>query len=149
MRTLIAICIVLLAAGCTSGPLSTGKTDKDIAVVGPTIMDARSSPSTIELNRNYALKSAEVLAEVKDFKSEVKDVRLNFTHVPLQIKMIHIRGTTWRADLGPYLKQLAVGGKTMKYDAEIVAENKAGQVSTSTQPVTINIKSPDLSRNVG
>ncbi len=145
-RVFFSIATILIASNCSS---LSGQTEsgKEIASTGPTILNAHSDPSTVELNRDLQpKKTPEILADVKDFRSKVTDVQLKFTHIPLQVRMENIGGTTWRAELTPQqLQMLAVSGKTIKYDASIVAKNARGQVSESPSTVTVAIKAPDLS----
>jgi len=114
-------------------------------------MNARAQPSTLQLNRNLqANEPAEVLADVKDFRGKVSKVRLKFQDVPITIPMENVAGTTWRAELTPrQIQMLAVAGKSISYEANVIAQNDQGQVSQSTSPVRITIKTPDISQNVG
>src|SRR5688572_5545221 len=87
---------LILVSGCST--LKPGNTGEELAASGPTVVDVRVNPETIELNKSLQPTSqAEVLAEVKDFTSPIKNVKLRFTRVPLEIPMQHIGGTTWRA----------------------------------------------------
>ena len=144
---ILSISAMLFAGGCST---ITGKeSDKEIAAMGPTIMNVRTEPSTIELNGNLQpVTSAEVLADVKDFHSRVSGVSLRFTSVPLQIPMENIGGTTWRATLTPdQLQMLAVSGKTISYDATVVAKNVKGQTAMSQKPVEVAIKTPEIAKS--
>lgn len=143
----IATGFALTAGGCSTGQ----KSGQDIAASGPTVLNAEAKPSTVELNRDLVPnRTPEVLADVKDFKSKIRDVKLKFTHVPLQVSMENIGGTTWRGVLSTkQLQTLAVAGKSTKYDATVVARNEQGQVGMSENPVTITVKAPDMSRNTG
>jgi hypothetical protein len=139
-----------LAAGCSTFKSSeTAEAGKELAAIGPTVLNARSEPSTVELNRSLQpIKTPEILADVKDFRSKVTDVKLKFVHVPITVAMENIGGTTWRAELTPQqLQMLAVSGKTISYDANIVARNERGQTAVSTTPVTVAVKAPDLAQN--
>ena len=131
--------------GCASlsGQPESGK---DIASMGPTIMNARTTPSTIQLNKNLLpTEKPTVIADVKDFNHRVTDVRVKFIHVPVEVPMENLGGTTWRAVLTPeQLQLLAVTGKTVKYEANVVANNDKGQTAISQTPITISIKAPDL-----
>jgi hypothetical protein len=143
----IASGFALSVGGCSSGQ----KSGQDIMASGPTITNVEAKPSTVELNRNLMPDRApEILADVKDFKSTIQDVKLKFTHVPIQVPMQNIGGTTWRGVLtSKQLQSLAIAGKTAKYDASVVARNEQGQMAVSEKPVTISVKAPDLARNVG
>jgi len=145
---LIAVGAIFVASGCSSMPGQT-ESGKELAAQGPTILNVRAEPSsTIELNRSLKpLQSAEILADVKDFRSKVQNVQLKFLHVPIQVPMENIGGTTWRAQLTPeQLRMLAVSGKTIKYDANIVATNEQGQAASSSSPITIGVKAPELAQ---
>jgi hypothetical protein len=134
--------------GCSSMPGNT-ESSKEISAMGPSILNVRLEPSTVELNRNLQpIKIPEILADVKDFRSKITHVTLRFKHVPLQISMENVGGTTWRAILSPeQLQNLAVSGKTITYDANVIARNQDGQVVESNDPINIAIKAPDLSQN--
>jgi hypothetical protein len=137
--------LALLAAACSSPP--TSKSEKDLALRGPTVVDARAEPDTFELNRELELRGAEVVANVQDFNSRIKSVKLTFARIPLEIPLKHVAGNTWRAELSDkQLQKLAVDGTTMKYDAYIVATDHEGMMSTSPKPITIAVKAPSLSQ---
>jgi hypothetical protein len=140
---------VSLVAGCSSGSLAR-TTDKDIAVNGPTVVDARTDPSTFELNRELTIKGAEIVAEVQDFDAGIKSVQLHFARVPLDIPMSHVAGNTWHAMLtDKQLKKLAIDGQTMRYEAYVVASDKNGRTSTSPKSVIVAVKAPSLSTSSG
>jgi hypothetical protein len=127
-----------LVTAFTVGACSTmqsGPSDKDMASAstGPAVVYTRVEPSTVELNRDFQpSKPAEVLADVKDFNSKVKDVKLQFENVPLEIPMENIGGSTWRAQLTPrQLEMLAVNGKTTSYKAHVVARDEDGKSAVS------------------
>lgn len=140
---------LVFAAGCST--FQGEKTGQDIAVSGPTVIDARTNPATFELNnRLQPVNRAEIYADVKDFNSEVSQVKLRFLHVPLEIPMEKVAGTTWRAVLSPeQLKTLAVSGQTMRYQANVIATNENGQVATSPTPLDVAVKAPDPSQVTG
>jgi len=123
-----------------------GKSGQDLARTGPTVLNARVNPSTIELNRNMQPSQApEILAEVKDFNSKITEVKLRFIHAPMEISMQNVGGTTWKATLSPeQVKALAVGGQTMRYEANIIARNEDGDMSVSSDPVEVAVKTPDM-----
>jgi hypothetical protein len=141
----------IFGASCSSGPLSSSKSDKDVAVNGPTILEAKTSPGTFELNRRMqAQTGAEVIAEVQDFQAPITKVSLRFVHVPLSVPMTHVRGSTWSAELtAQQLKMLAVNGQTIKYQANVVAESSDGRSASTQNPITVAIKSPDMNNTVG
>lgn len=136
--------------GCSSMIGSSGPSDKEISSRGPTVLYVRAQPGTIELNRNLQpTQSAEVLADVKDFRDKVTEVKLRFVNVPLEIPMKNVGGTTWRAELtAAQLKKLAVSGETIRYETEVVAKNSKGQIAVSDKPAVVAIKAPELSKRV-
>lgn len=138
----------LVGAGCST----TGeKSGEDIAATGPTVVDVKISPETVELNQSLEpMQTAEIVADVKDFTSRVTDVRLRFLRAPLEIPMQHVGGTTWRAQLSSeQLRLLAVGGKTIRYETNIIAKNEQGKVAVSPEPVEVAIKTPEMTRRAG
>jgi hypothetical protein len=145
---LIAAGALLVANGCSSLP-GQSESGKSISSTGPTVLNARAEPSTVELNRNLQpIQNAEIVADVKDFTSKVTSVKLRFVDVPIQVPMENIGGTTWRAQLSSgQLRALAVSGKTINYDANIIAKNEKGQTAMSSSPVTVAVAAPDLSRS--
>ncbi len=138
-----ALLVGIVGAGCSS---MGSKTGQDMSPTGPTVVNAKSNPTTIELNQSFQPQSpASVTAEVKDFSSKVTDVRLRFVRVPMEIRMENVGGTTWKAELTPQqIRTLAVGGETMSYEANVVARNKEGMVAVSPTPVEITVKTPEL-----
>lgn len=132
---------------CTSGPLAPSTSGKDIAATGPSVLNARSVPSTIELNQSLVpYGQAKIVADVKDFTSPVTQVTLKFKNVPLSIPMQNIGGTTWEATLTQsQLQNLAVRGKTINYDAEIYAKDQKNQAVLTSSAVTVAIKAPEPS----
>ncbi len=146
-RSLITLTFISLfiTTGCASvseKPTSS----KEIATSGPTVLNARSTPDLIELGSNLkATRPAAIVADVKDFKSPVKEVKLKFKTVPVEVPLVNVSGTTWKARLSDrQLRDLAVNGKTMTYDAEIIAKNEVGQTAKSPQPLQIKIKAPEV-----
>jgi hypothetical protein len=139
--------LLAIGSACSSMPGSNSTSAKDLAVNGPSIINARTVPETIELSTDLRPQQpAEILADVKDFNSQISDVKLRFLHAPIEVPMRNIGGTTWRATLtNSQLRMLAVSGKTMSYDAQIIAQNANGQSSTTQNPVEVQIKTPDLS----
>ena len=145
-----ALSLLALGAGCSS--LGGNQTSsKELSANGPTILNARTEPSTVELNPNLQPKEApQVLADVKDFNSNVNNVKLRFVHVPLEIPMHNIGGTTWEGRITQkQLSMLAVAGKTMNYEANIIAKNEAGQTAVTESPITVSVKAPDVTPSFG
>jgi len=138
---------VMTACSTTPGQTS----GEQISRSGPSVVDARAINGTIELNKSFQTsRPAEIVANVKDFSSKIKDVRLRFLHAPLEVPMKYQGGTTWRAELSKeQLKLLAVSGQTMRYDANVIATNANGQVAMSREPVEISIKAPEVVRSTG
>lgn len=141
---------VLAAGGCST--IQGGKSGQEIAAKGPTILDAKSEPSTVELDTNLrpTTARAEIFADVKDFSAPITSVKARFVHVPIELPMEKLAGTTWHASLSPQqLKQLAVSGQTMKYDVNIIATNQKGESATSQQPVQVAVKTPEAKQLTG
>ncbi len=131
--------------------MSDTKKAEELSPTGPSLVGARVTPSTIELDRNLdPRQKPEILVEVKDFTSNVNDVRLRFDQVPVELKFKRVAGSTWRAELGKNeLRRLAVGNQTTQYEAMIYARNDAGKIGVAREPVKVSIKAPDLSANAG
>jgi len=140
-----------LASGCSTFGKGNKTSANDLAANGPTIVDARTNPGTFELNRNLqAAGPTEILAEVKDFTSNIDEVRLRFVNVPMEIPMKNIGGSTWRAELSAeQLKKLAVGGQTMQYQVNVIAKNADGQTAVSREPIQVSVKAPDMAQPTG
>ena len=130
-------------------PSGSTESGKEIVAAGPTIMNERIVPKTVELNRKFQPdQPVEVLADIKDFRSGITQVKLKFLHVPLEIPMEKIGGTTWRARFTTkQLQELAVSGQTIRYEANIVAMNEKGQTTMSSSPITVAIKTPDVAKS--
>ncbi|HUP58126.1 MAG TPA: hypothetical protein VM598_11780 [Bdellovibrionota bacterium] len=147
---LLALFGLALAPACSS---LGGKTasDEQLSSQGPTILNARVSPSPIELNTQLQpTQQVEILADVKDFNANINDVRLRFVNVPLEVPMKNVGGTTWRATLSPkQLQMLAVSGKTMEYQANVIAKNEAGEVAVGSDPLMVAVNTPDLAKDTG
>ncbi len=141
----ISLALLANLTGCASlsGQPESGK---DIASTGPTIMNARTTPATIQLNQNLLpTEKPAITADVKDFNHKIADVKLKFIHVPVEVPMENLGGTTWRATLSTeQLQLLAVTGRTVRYEANVVASNDKGQTAISQTPITISIKAPEL-----
>jgi ABC-type glycerol-3-phosphate transport system substrate-binding protein len=150
MKTLKTLSPILLSLSLLSiSACSTGsKSADDLAYTGPTVLDAKTNPGTFELNRQMTPKTeAQVVADVKDFNAKITDVRLRFVRVPVEIpmKLSKDKADQWVADLSKdQLRELAVAGHTMNYDANIIAKNSKGQVATSKKPINVAVKAPDV-----
>lgn len=147
----IALSVITFAAGCSTIGGKQESSGQEISASGPTIMNARSNPETFELNnRLQPMQTAEVYADVKDFTSQIRNVRLRFLHVPIEVPMQRVAGTTWRAELTPQqLKALAVSGQTMNYEANVIATNEKGQTAVAKEPLKVAVKAPDVTQLVG
>ncbi|OFY99724.1 MAG: hypothetical protein A2Z97_05020 [Bdellovibrionales bacterium GWB1_52_6] len=137
--------IAALGFGCAGAGVQ-GNSGKDISPSGPTVINQRAVPDSIEIGKDMATpKAPEFLADIKDFNAQVSDVRVRFLHVPLEVPMQNIGGTTWRASLTPrQVQDLAVSGESMRYEANIIATNTDGQTAVSTSPVSITIKAAEV-----
>jgi hypothetical protein len=154
-RFISGICTVLstltvlaLTGSCASKqPVYTSGTDK-ISSDGPTIVYVRSEPEIVQLNRDLQpMETAQVIADVKDFKSVITNVTLTFENTPITIPMENIAGTTWRAEITPsQIEMLSVVGKTARYNAVVTAKNADGKTVTSPNPVTVAIQTPDIGK---
>lgn len=143
--------VLILAGACASKPpVYTTGTDK-ISSEGPTVVYVRSEPEIVQLNRDLQpMETAQVIADVKDFKSVITSVTLTFENTPIVIPMENIAGTTWRAEITPsQLEMLSVAGKTARYNAIVTAKNANGKTATSPSPVTVAIQTPELGRRTG
>jgi hypothetical protein len=138
--------VICTMAGCSSAPSQQTQKNEpiELSANSPTVLNARIEPDIVVLNSEMQPTTpAQIVADVKDFKNRVTDVRLKFADVPLEIPMENIGGTTWRAQLTPQeLQMLAVSGKTVKYKTMIVAKSSAGDVSDSGDPVLVAVKAP-------
>jgi hypothetical protein len=150
-----AMCAVLISlAGCASSPSRQSNTMADSATIsenGPNVLNARSEPQVVTLNKDLQpVEPGEVIADVKDFKHQITDVRLKFRNLPIEVPMENIGGTTWKAELTPgQLQMLAVSGKTMKYDADVIATNIDGKTAQTKDPVIVAVAAPDLGHGIG
>jgi hypothetical protein len=135
----------LLAAGCSSSPLTKKTGGEEISQTGPTVLNPRTEPGTFEVTRTLKpIQTPNIFADVKDMTADIQNVRLMFNNAPITVPMQKVAGTTWRATLSPdQIKRLAVSGQTMKYNASIVATNSKGRQSQSAQ-VDILIKAPQI-----
>ena len=142
---LTSLCVMSSACSTLKGEKSAA----NISTTGPTVVSAKSQPSTFELDRQMQPTSgADVVAEVKDYSSNIAEVNLRFIHVPMTVPMTHIGGTTWSAHFTPeQLKVLAVGGQTIAYDANVIARNEDGQTAVGADTVKIAVKTPDLTED--
>jgi hypothetical protein len=136
-------------AACSS--MSGNKAATEIADTGPSVINARVNPGTVELTRYMNPKqNVEILAEVKDFQANVSDVRVRFKEAPVELKMKNVGGSTWRAELpANQIKRLAVGNQTTVYQAEVIARDSNGKVGMSQEPLKVSIKAPDLGVQAG
>ena len=140
---LVIAASLALISGCATGKSDSGQ---EISRTGPTVLDTRTNPGTFSLNQNLQpMSQAQILADIKDFQGKVQDVRLRFTHIPIEVRMTQVTPSTWMATLTQdQLKQLAVNGHTMKYEANVIARDSVGQTGISQKPLEIAIKAPDI-----
>lgn len=150
------LCALVLGfsfAGCSTvkEKVGGGESTEGMAAAGPTVLNPRVNPDTLELNRNMkAMETMEILAEVKDFSAPVTDVRVKFDQVPMEVTMKSMGGTTWRAELNDeQIQKLAIGNQTTRYEGKIVATNSLGKVAVGEETVSVKIKAPDLSEKAG
>lgn len=140
---LVAVPMAFMLGACSTFG-SKGASSDQLSSTGPSIVSVTTKPSTFELNQSWQpMAPAKVIAQVKDFTSNISEVRIRFSLVPLQIQMNHVGGTTWEATLTPQqLQTLAVGGETIKYQANIIARNEDGLITVSPSSLAINVKAP-------
>ncbi len=138
----LALCVVLTSSGCST--VKGGKSAEELSRTGPTIVQTKTEPSTIQLSTTLTPNQpANVYADVKDFTSPVQDVRLRFVHVPLELKMHPLSGSTWQATIpNDALKKLAVSGQTMRYQADVIPRDADRHVDTTQKPIDIAVKAP-------
>ena len=150
-KYLVPLFAVVLAstAGCST--LRGDQSSKDLASTGPSVLDIHTNPGTFELNRTlHPLTGTEIVASVKDFSSNVTSVTLKFMNLPIEVPMTSAGGGLWRCALSEgQLKQLAVAGKTMRYEVQVIAKDAKGVISAGTKTTDVAIKTPDLSSDVG
>ena len=154
---LLPLCVMAIfsAIGCSHAPAANGPQGfaaKDLNVNGPTIVEAPYVEPTI-VTLNAAMQPTQpaiITTDVKDFKSTITDVHLKFRDIPLEVPMTSAGGTTWRAELNPnQLQMLAVSGKTMHYQADIIARDANGLEQTSKRGVALAVKAPEVQPTVG
>lgn len=109
---------------------------------GPAVIAVRAEPRVVELNRDFQpMHPTAVMADVKDFTSKIEAVILRFEGIPLEIPMENLGGTLWRAELTQrQLELLAVTGKTIRYEAHVIARNAEGKEGKTPVPVEVAIK---------
>ncbi|MCM2324150.1 MAG: hypothetical protein NDJ90_12895 [Oligoflexia bacterium] len=146
--------LALSLVSCSTFKKVTGSDEEsgaEIQASGPTVLNPRISPETIELTGELQPRQTpEVLAEVKDFSGKVNDVRLRFVDVPIEVKMKKVGESTWRASLSNELvKKLAVGDQTTTYEANIYARDDKGKVAVSKEPLKVAVKAPSFGKRAG
>lgn len=141
-KTIGILSISLLLGACATKAPETQN--------GPIVLNVRANPETVNLDRNFKPTSpAEVLAEVKDYKAEVTEVRMNVRNTPISIPMQHVSGTTWRATLTPaQLKTLGIGDQTTQYDVDVIAKDSMGLSKVERSTASIQVKGPDLQKQM-
>ncbi len=141
----LAALVMIAASGCSTLKGGNTKSGEEIAMTGPTIVQAKAEPKVFQLDQSLApIQQASVFADIKDFSANLEDVRLRFIHVPLELKMHRLAGSTWQASIpADALKKLAVSGQTMKYQIDVVARDANGHVATTKTPLEIAVKAPE------
>lgn len=142
--TLTALALIT-GSGCAA--IQGGKSPESSAT-GPTVVETRVEPGTVELNQDMKLNEpAMVVAQIQDLKSEVTQVTLRFLNAPVELPMEHVAGTAWRAQIPEQTAQrLAINDQTTKYEANVYARNADGEVGVSREPVEISIKAPKVAK---
>lgn len=133
---------LLLLSSCAL--FRDSRTADAISPTGPTVVEIQTEPGTFELNEEWRPRTeSKVIAQVMDITSEIEEVRLRFSQVPMHIPMEHAGGSTWQATLTPeQLRALAVAGETMRYEASVIARNEDGLITVGPDPIEIRIKAP-------
>lgn len=140
-RSVVVLALSLFAAGCASGDKKSENRS------GPKIVNVRSTPETISLNRYLQpTEPHQFLVDVQDMRADVTNVWVRFENAPIQLELQNLGGTTWRGALtSEHLRRLAVSGKTIEYRANIIARNERGQtVQTSKTPIEIKVDAPEF-----
>jgi hypothetical protein len=152
----LLMCVVTgftLFTGCSSASKNHESPGKaiELSSEGPTVLNARSEPQVITLNRDLQPnRPGEVIADVKDLKSPVTDVKVQFKDLPLEVPMERVGGSTWRAELTPQqIQMLAVSGKTVKYKATVIAKDDQGVTAQSHETIEVAVQAPDLGSGIG
>lgn len=145
LMTSLLVAGTLSLGGCSSSPLASRTGGEELSQTGPTVLEARADPGTFEVTRELKpLQTPVVLAEVKDLSAEITSVRLRFNHAPIIVPMKRVAGTTWRAILSPeQIRKLAVSGRTMKYDAQVIAANSKGRQGVSGT-FAVQVRAPEI-----
>jgi hypothetical protein len=140
------ILVFLLATQGCSSPAPKPELGKDLAAIGPSILHIQLVPQVITLDSQLnATPLPQVTADVKDFRSKVTQVILRFKHIPLEMPLEPIGGTTWRAIFSTdQLQNLAVTGGSVRYEATLVAKNQLGETTESNPPFVITIRAPSI-----
>jgi len=140
----IASSVAFTLSACSSSP--KGSEDQQMVMGGPRIVNPRAQSDTIELNQYFQAKEPNAFfVDVQDFGGSVENVKLRFLNAPIEIPMDKVGGTTYRGELSSQqLKSMAVTGKTMKYDAKVVARNDRGVVSVSKDTLSVEVEAPDF-----
>jgi hypothetical protein len=142
---LLPLLTAFLATACATAPQENSQNLAG-GREGPAIIESHSEPRTIELNRNFQpMHPSTVVADVKDFTAKIEAVTLRFEAIPMEIPMENLGGTLWRAELTQrQLELLAVTGKTIRYEAHVIARNAEGKVGRTPVPVEVAIKAPSI-----
>lgn|GEM_PF-1616303 len=144
----------LLVAGCSSTPSS----NSEKMAYAPSVINPRSSLPVVAVGSDLKpAQTPEILADVKDFGSDITDVKLRlslssdtpenmrYLRGPIDVPMEHVQGTTWRAKLSDeQIKQLAINGQSMHYEGKVIAKNDKGLVAFSQTPVDLTVQTAPI-----
>jgi hypothetical protein len=141
------VCLAALA-GNLSGCATTQT--RDAPDTGPTIISLKAEPALVQVTRNLdAPLTPVVTADVRDGGREVREVKLRFLHLPLEVPLENVGGSIWRAKLSrEQIAMLAVGGHTITYQAHVVARDDLGLIAISRHFIDVAVRTPDLSTRV-
>ena len=144
---LVLSMVTALAVGCST----TEQKNVEDASRGPVVMNPRSSPEKVELNRYLQAKQPQQFyAEVQDMTSPITEVRARLGGTNVEIPMEKVGGTTYRGELSSdQLKQLAISGQTVEYKAQITARNENGVIGMSKEVAELEIKAPQFEEDSG
>jgi hypothetical protein len=121
------------------------------AAKGPVIINPRSEPGTVELNRFLQPKQPQqFFAEIQDFAAPVTDAKLQLNGTSIEVPMEKIGGTTWRGELSSdQLKRLAISGQKMEYQARMIARDQNGTLASSPEMINIKVAAPKFEPDAG
>jgi hypothetical protein len=151
MKLTKIVLVTAFAMAVGAGCASSGKDLAEQASKGPVVIEPRSNPETVELNKFLQPKQPQqFFAEIQDFSAPVTEARVKIEGTQIELPMSKVGGTTWRAELTTeQLKRLAISGKKMEYEANVVARNQNGVSASSAKPFKLKISAPLYEQDAG